>query len=149
VCRNDFEDPELGFSDRAHSESAPLSHRSPYDHKTSQKAVALQMKDRPNRLADHHHPQHALLSSLGLQCNSPTASNLLDFLSEFQSWNLFCMIACLYSRDADWHSCQHKASSSSATSVVTASMLAGAAKTAFLQGRPVQMVPLHLPPGLA
>ena len=47
ACRNDFEDPELGFSDRAHSEGAPLSHNSPYDHKRSQKAVALQ--DRPQR----------------------------------------------------------------------------------------------------
>ncbi len=37
----------------------------------------------------------------------------------------------------------------SAAGVVTALMLAGVAKTAFLQGRPVQMVPLHLPPGLA
>ena len=47
--RNDFEDPELGFSDRAHSEGAPLSHNSPYNHKNSQKAVALQLQDRPDR----------------------------------------------------------------------------------------------------
>ena len=46
-CSNDFEDPELGFSDRNHNEAAPLSHPPPYDR--SEKAAALQLQDRPQK----------------------------------------------------------------------------------------------------
>ena len=46
-CSNAFEDPELGFSDRQHSEAAPLSHPSPYDR--GQKTAGLQLQDRPQK----------------------------------------------------------------------------------------------------
>ena len=59
------------------------------------------------------------------------------------------MIACLYLRDADGTVVSINLQVPGATCFVTALMLAGAAKTAFLQGKPVQMVPLHLAPGLA
>ena len=46
-CSNAFEDPELGFSDRQHSEAPPLSHPSPYDR--GQKTAALQLQDRSQK----------------------------------------------------------------------------------------------------